>query len=63
MNIIELDFQSIIIGYVVGLGLMWSIHTVLFEETLDEQAAKRDNQNPDNSVYHWNYPYNHFTSD
>ncbi len=58
MNIVELDFLSMIIGYVVGLLLMWSIHTLLFEETLDESAETRSPENTGDSVYHWNYPYN-----
>lgn len=58
MNIVELDFISVVCGYVIGLCLMWSIHTVLFEETLDESAAERSPENNGDSVYHWNYPYN-----
>ena len=58
MNILELDFLSVIIGYVVGLILMWSIHTVLFEEEIDDAATNRSPENFRNSIYHWNYPYN-----
>jgi len=58
MNIVELDFISVICGYVIGLCLMWSIHTVLFEETLDESATERSPEDHGDSVYHWNYPYN-----
>ena len=58
MNIIELDFISVICGYVIGLLLMWSIHTLLFEETLDESATERSLENTGDSVYHCNYPYN-----
>ena len=58
MNVIELDFISVICGYVIGLLLMWSIHTLLFEETLDESATERSLENTGDSVYHLNYPYN-----
>ena len=58
MNIAELDFQSVVIGYAVGIVLMWSIHTVLFEETIDEEKPKENNLYPNSSVYHGNYPYN-----
>ena len=62
MNIAELDFQSVVIGYAVGIVLMWSIHTVLFEETIDEEKPKENNLYPNSSVYHGNYPYNLSTS-
>ena len=43
MNVFTLDFISVIIGYSVGIALMWSIHTVLFEEELDESTTERHN--------------------
>ena len=36
MGIIELDFQSIVIGYMVGVALMWSICNLLYGDN-DEQ--------------------------
>ena len=57
MNIVQLDFLSVIIGYVVGLCLMWSIHTLLFEEEIDEQTTETHNEAVRNSPYSWNYPY------
>ena len=63
MNVFTLDFQSVIIGYSVGIALMWSIHTVLFEEELDESTTERHNEAVRNSPYSWNYPYDTATSD
>ena len=63
MNVIDLDFISVIIGYTAGLALMWSIHTVLFEEELDESTTERHNEAVRNSPYSWDYPYDTVTSD
>ena len=63
MNIVQLDFLSVNIGYVVGLCLMWSIHTLLFEEEIDEQTTETHNEAVRNSPYSWNYPYDTATSD
>ena len=63
MNIVQLDFLSVIVGYAIGLCLMWSIHTVLFEEEIDEQTAEAHNEAIRNSPYSWNYPYDTGTSD
>ena len=63
MNIFTLDFLSVAIGYSVGIALMWSIHTVLFEEEIDEQATERHNEAVRNSPYSWNYPYDIPASD
>ena len=30
MNIIELDFMSIVIGYTVGIAMMWSLTQTVF---------------------------------
>ena len=57
MNIVQLDFISVVTGYAIGLCLMWSIHTVLFEEEIDEQATEKHNEAVRNSPYSWNYPY------
>lgn len=62
MNIIELDFISIVIGYMVGVALMWSLtQTVFYKENEDDKKAKSNDENSKHSVYHWNYPYNNFT--
>ncbi len=64
MNIIELDFMSIVIGYTVGVAMMWSLtQTVFYTENEDDGKTKRDDENSRSSVYHWNYPYNLPTSD
>ena len=63
MGVISLDFQSVIIGYTIGIVLMWSIHTVLFEgdNEIDEQTERHEAVR--NSPYSWNYPYDIPTSD
>ena len=44
MNIIEIDFLSIIIGYVVGVALMWSLNETLYGDN-NEQRAETDSEN------------------
>ena len=63
MNFINLDFLSVAAGYSIGIALMWSIHTVLFEEELDEATTERHNEAVRNSPYSWDYPYDTVTSD
>ena len=64
MNIIELDFLSIVVGYTVGIMMMWSVtQTVFHTEVNDDERTKESDENIRSSVYHWNYPYNMFTSD
>ena len=64
MNIIEVDFLSIVIGYTVGVALMWSItQTVFHTEVNDDEGTKESDENFRNSTYHWNYPYNLPTPD
>lgn len=63
MSFINLDFLSVVTGYSIGIALMWSIHTVLFEEELDESTTERHNEAVRNSPYSWNYPYDTATSD
>ena len=41
MNIIELDFQSIVVGYMVGVALMWSLCNTFYGEN-NEQRTKTD---------------------
>ena len=63
MSFLELDFISVVIGYAVGIALMWSIHTVLFEEELDDATTKRHDEAVRNSPYTWNFPYDTAASD
>ena len=35
MGIISMDFQSIVIGYAVGVALMWSINETLYGDNYD----------------------------
>ena len=44
MNIIEIDFLSIIIGYVVGVALMWSLCSTFYGEN-NEQRTETDSKN------------------
>mgnify|MGYP001315175668 CR=1 FL=1 len=62
MNIISLDFSSVVIGYTIGIALMWSIHTLLFEEDGFDETAEKYNESVRNSPYSWNYPYDSSTS-
>jgi len=63
MNIIELDFLSIVIGYTVGIIMMWSVtQTVFHTEVNDDEGTEGSDANFRNSVYHWNYPYDTGTS-
>ena len=39
-----MDFQSIVIGYVVGVALMWSINETLYGDN-NEQRAETDSEN------------------
>ena len=64
MNIIEVDFLSIVIGYTVGVALMWSVtQTIFHTEVNDDEGTKESDENFRGSTYHWNYPYNLPTSD
>lgn len=65
MNIIEVDFLSIVVGYTVGIAMMWSITQTVFHTEVndDEEKTEEGDANFRNSVYHWNYPYNLPTSD
>ena len=63
MGVISLDFQSVVIGYAIGIALMWSIHTLLFEEQEYDEQTEKHNEAVRNSPYSWNYPYDIPTSD
>ena len=43
MGLIELDFQSIVIGYMVGVALMWSLCNTFYGEN-NEQRAEKDSE-------------------
>ena len=59
MNIIEVDFMSIVIGYTVGVAMMWSItQTVFHTEVNDDEGTKESDANFRGGFYHGNYPYN-----
>ncbi len=43
MGLISMDFQSIVIGYVVGVALMWSLNETLYGDN-NEQRAETDSE-------------------
>ena len=40
MGIIEMDFQSIVIGYMVGVMLMWSLCNTLYGDNNNEKEKQ-----------------------
>ena len=62
MNIIELDFLSIVVGYTF---MMWSVTQTVFHTEVndDEGKTKEGDANFRGGFYHGNYPYNLPTSD
>jgi len=44
MGIIEMDLQSIVIGYMVGVALMWSLCETLYGDN-NEKRAEKDSEN------------------
>ena len=64
MNIIEVDFLSIVVGYTIGVAMMWSItQTIFHTEVNDDEGTKESDENFRGGFYHGNYPYNLPTSD
>ena len=57
MGIIEIDFQSIVVGYMVGVMLMWSLCNTLYGDN-NEQRKETDSENTRPSYdrrYHYLY--------
>ena len=44
MGLIDMDFQSIVIGYAVGVALMWSLCETLYGDN-NEKRAEKDSEN------------------
>ena len=40
MGLIEVDFLSIVIGYMVGVALMWSLCSTFYGENNEKRAEK-----------------------
>ena len=40
MGLIEMDLQSIVIGYMVGVALMWSLCETLYGDNNEKRAEK-----------------------
>lgn len=57
MGVIELDFISVVIGYVIGVFLTWSLTFTLYgcdndNETETDHERMHDSLNPwDNNIY------------
>jgi len=60
---IELDFISVAVGYVVGVLLTWSLTFTLFGCEKCDAKQKADSEYPYSSIYGWNYPYDNDTVD
>ena len=43
MGLIDLDFQSIVVGYMVGVALMWSLCNTFYGEN-NEQRTEKESQ-------------------
>lgn len=53
---IELDFISVVIGYIIGVCLTWSLTFTLFGcEKCDNENERYDYTS--GGSYSWNYPY------
>ena len=44
MGLIEIDFLSIVVGYAVGVALMWSLSETLYGDN-NETRAEKDSEN------------------
>jgi len=44
MGLIQIDFLSIVVGYVVGVALMWSLSETLYGDN-NETRAEKDSEN------------------
>ena len=44
MGLIEIDFLSIVVGYMVGVALMWSLSETLYGDN-NETRAEKDSEN------------------
>ena len=43
MGLISMDFQSVVIGYAVGVALMWSLNELLYGDN-NEQRTETDSE-------------------
>ena len=44
MGLIQIDFLSIVVGYMVGVALMWSLSNTLYGDN-NEKRAEKDSEN------------------
>jgi hypothetical protein len=59
---IELDFISVVVGYIVGVFLTWSLTFTLYGCDNDERTED-SSQRANSGIYGWNYPYDGNTFD
>tara|TARA_B100001559_G_C15884177_1_gene342156 strand:- start:37 stop:228 length:192 start_codon:yes stop_codon:yes gene_type:complete len=45
MGLISMDFQSVVIGYAIGIALMWSLNELLYGDNNDEERTEKDSKN------------------
>ena len=45
MGFISMDFQSVVIGYAIGIALMWSLNELLYGDNNDEERTEKDSKN------------------
>ena len=51
---IEIDFISVVVGYIVGVCLTWSLTFTLFGcEKCDNEEKEERRRYPYNSIYGW----------
>ena len=46
MGLISLDFQSIVIGYAIGIALMWSLNEMLYGITMNRKETDCTHSRP-----------------
>lgn len=49
----EINWFSIMIGYIIGVSLMWSLCSTIYLEENDEN--EKNNKHSTSSIYGWNY--------
>lgn len=57
---IELDFISVVVGYIIGVCLTWSLTFTLFGcEKCDNENKEKGYDYTSGGSYSWDYPYDH----
>jgi hypothetical protein len=58
---IELDFISVVVGYIVGVCLTWSLTFTLFGCEKCDAEQRGNDEYTYTGGYRWDYPYNRDT--